>query len=61
MESAIEYRGLAAKLKREAAIATLPRVRDLKLEAAHRWESMANEIEMVIMPSKTASANNWIF
>lgn len=61
MESVIEYRGLAAKLKREAAIATLPRVRDLKLEAAIRWESLASEIEMVVMPGRPSTTASWIF
>lgn len=61
MEAAIEYRGLAAKLKREAAMATLPNVRDVKLEAAHRWESIANEIEMVMMPGRSSATANWIF
>lgn len=61
METAIEYRGLAAKLKREAALSTLPNVRTIKLEAAHRWESLADEIEMVVMPGKARPAANWIF
>ena len=61
MEAAIEYRGLAAKLKREAAMASLPNVRELKLEAAHRWESMAEEIEMVVMPGKAHAMEGWIF
>ena len=61
MEAAIEYRGLAAKLKREAAMSSLPNVRELKLEAAHRWESLAEEIEMVVMPGKSTALEGWIF
>ena len=61
METAIEYRGLAARLKREAAMCNLANVRELKLEAAHRWESLASEIEFVVMPGKASPTSGWIF
>ena len=61
MDKAIEYRGIAAKLKREAASAGLPQVRSLKLGAALRWETLAQEIELVVAPSAHQSNANWIF
>jgi len=61
MDKAVEYRGIAAKLKREAASAGLPQVRSLKLGAASRWETLAQEIELVVAPSAHQSSANWIF
>jgi hypothetical protein len=61
MDKAIEYRGIAAKLKREAASAGLPQVRNLKLGAASRWETLAQEIETIAAPSAHQSRANWIF
>lgn len=61
MNQVIEYRGLAANLRREAQAANLPNVRGLKLAAAERWEAMALEIENTIRPSGKALADGWIF
>lgn len=61
MEKAIEYRGIAARLKREAERAALPQVRRLKLSAATRWEALAQEIEVVVAPAACQDSANWIF
>lgn len=61
MEKAKQYRGIAAKLKREAEKAVLPQVRNLKLSAATRWETLAQEIEVVVAPSARQTSANWIF
>jgi hypothetical protein len=61
MDKVIEYRGIAAKLKREAASACLPQVRSLKLGAASRWETLAQEIELVVAPSVHRPSANWIY
>ena len=47
MEDAIEYRSLAAQMRREAQAAVLPRVKEMKLAAAHKWDCMAEEVERV--------------
>jgi len=61
MEKATEYRGIAARLKLEAEKAALPQVRQLKLAAATRWETLAREIEMVVAPTTCRSSASWIF
>jgi len=61
MSQVIEYRGLAANLRREAQIAMLPNVRGMKLKAAECWEAMAQEIENTIRPSGKSLADGWIF
>ena len=45
MTESIEYRSLAAQLRREAMASRLPRVRELKLSAADRWDVLAEELE----------------
>jgi len=60
MESINEYRALAAKLKREGMASLLPNVRELKLNAARRWEELADETELVIRPSCRRS-EMWIY
>ena len=45
MTKAAEYRGLAAKFRREAEAATLPDVRISSLAAAERWDILADELE----------------
>jgi len=61
MNQVIEYRGLAANLRREAQVANLPNVRGLKLKAAERWEAMAMEIENTIRPSGKSIADGWFY
>ena len=61
MEKAIEYRALAARLRREAAMAALQHARETRLAAAERWDVLASEIEMVAEPGATASSRDWIF
>jgi hypothetical protein len=61
MEKIIEYRGIAAKLKREAQCALLPQVQRLKLAGAQRWEALADELEMVVLPSLGQQRRDWIF
>lgn len=51
MDKAIEYRGIAAKFRREAIEAPLPQQRQLALSAAERWETLALEIEAAIAPA----------
>ena len=51
MRKAIEYRGIAAKLRREAMATSLPQQRQLNLSAAARWEILAEEIEAVTAPA----------
>lgn len=60
MEKAIEYRGLAARLRREASLSTLETARQLKMAAAQRWDQLAAEIEMVVAPS-VACDSGWIY
>ena len=45
MSKAAEYRGIAAKLRREAERASIPQVRQDHLEAAEKWEAIAQELE----------------
>jgi hypothetical protein len=59
MEKVIAYRSIAAKLRREAAVAGLERARQMKLAGAARWEVLANEIEAVISPSQRM--DGWIY
>ena len=64
MEEALRYRDLAARFEREAFASTLPRVRELKLNAARQWEALAEEQEMVLHwgPYSTRSnRSDWIF
>lgn len=61
MDRAIDYRAIAARLKREAEMAALPQVRSLKLGAARRWETLAQEIELVVAPSARQTSAHWIF
>jgi hypothetical protein len=51
MHKAAEYRGIAAKLRREAMATPLPQKRKLNLGAAERWEILAAEIEVVTAPA----------
>lgn len=63
MTEAISCRSLAAQMRREARAAGLPRVRELKLAAATRWDVLAEELERFGAPpamARTASAD-WIF
>jgi hypothetical protein len=60
MEKAVEYRRLAARFRREAALATLETARQLKLAAAQRWDELAAEIEMVVAPSVERD-DGWIY
>ena len=50
MDKVTEYRGIAAKFRREAILSTLPQRRQLALSAAERWESLASDIETAIAP-----------
>ena len=61
MEAAIQYRGLASRFEREAFASTLPRIRELKLSAARRWEALAGEKEMVVRGSGSSDRTDWIF
>ena len=61
MEMVVEYRTLAAQLRREAQIAALPNVRGVKLAAADKWEAMAREIETMIAPSLKAHVQAYIY
>jgi hypothetical protein len=45
MSKVTEYRGLAAKLRREAEDASLPHLRITNLAAAERWEALADELD----------------
>ena len=63
MNEAIEYRSLAAQMRREAMASLLPRVRELKLSAADRWDVLAAELEHfshspLASPAERAA---WIF
>jgi hypothetical protein len=60
MELAVAYRARAARLKREGMSCLLPNVRHLKLNAARRWEALAEEAEMVARPGNRSAAN-WIY
>lgn len=61
MEKVIEYRALAARLRREASMAALQHAREVRLAAAERWDMLASEIEMVVAPGETASSRDWIY
>lgn len=63
MHEAIEYRSLAANLRREAEASLLPRVRELKIAAAERWDILAEEMEHFTAPPAAISPANtgWIF
>ena len=61
MDTAIEYRSLAARLRREARHEHLPNIRGQKLAAALRWEMLAEEIEMVVRPGHAAPCAGWVF
>ena len=63
MHKAAEYRGIAAKLRREAMATTIPRQRDLNLSAALRWEILAEEIEAVTAPAfpRLSQRSNWVY
>jgi hypothetical protein len=45
MSKIAEYRGLAAKFRREAQNATLPELRVASAAAAERWDALADELE----------------
>jgi hypothetical protein len=51
VEKAAEYRGIAEKFRREAMQAPLPQQRQLALNAAQRWEALAEDIERAIAPT----------
>ena len=61
MEKAIEYRTIAAQLRREAMSIALDRARQIKIAAAERWDELAAEIEMVVAPSTASLRRDWIF
>jgi hypothetical protein len=45
MNRAAEYRGIAAKFRREAESTTLPQRKKVVLETAERWDWLAEELE----------------
>jgi hypothetical protein len=45
MSKVDEYRGLAAKFRRDAEAAALPNQRESNLAAAEKWEILASELE----------------
>jgi hypothetical protein len=45
MSKAAEYRGLAAKFRREAEDLALAEQREVNLAAAARWEALADDLE----------------
>jgi hypothetical protein len=51
MNKATEYRGIAAKFRDEACRTLLPQQRQLALQAAERWEFLAEELEAAIASS----------
>jgi hypothetical protein len=63
MTKAAEYRGIAAKLRRDALAASLPQQRQLNISAAERWDTLAEEIERVTAPAFAALSkrNQWVY
>lgn len=63
MDKAIEYRGIAAKFRREAMESPLPQKRQQALGAAARWEALAQEIETAIAPGVALGGKqgDWVF
>ena len=63
MHKAAEYRGIAAKLRREAMATSLPQQRQLNLSAAQRWEVLAEEIEAVTAPAYPGMSqrSGWVY
>jgi hypothetical protein len=45
MSRAAEYRKIAARFRLNAEKATLPKLREVHLETAMRWESLAEQVE----------------
>ena len=50
MIKAAEYRAIAAKFRREAMETSLPQKRLRALNAAQRWDELAQEIEVTVAP-----------
>ncbi len=50
MACSVEYRDLAAQQRSEAEAAQLPQVRSRHLDAAKRWEILAEELERFEVP-----------
>ena len=50
MNKVAEYRGIAAKFRREAMETSLPLKRLRALNAAQRWDDLAQEIEVTVAP-----------
>lgn len=61
METIQNCREKAATLRADAAKATLKNVREAKLLAASRWESIASEIEVVVGPNGESNIAEWIY
>jgi hypothetical protein len=61
MSVALSYWSFAETQRREAVAAMLPRVRELHLSAAERWEQLAREAEL-FEPSrrKAMAVPEWI-
>ncbi|HSG33856.1 MAG TPA: hypothetical protein VLA37_04915 [Sphingomonadaceae bacterium] len=60
METVVEYRERADALVREAEESLLPNVKGLKLEAARRFRSIAEELEIMIC-SRPTSTIDWVY
>lgn len=63
MPKGAEYRGIAAKLRREAMETSPPQQRQLNLSAAARWEVLADEIEATIAPALPGlkQRSDWVY
>jgi len=56
MRAARDYRGFADALRREARATALPKVREMRLSAADRWEQFADEAELFERRAKPQAA-----